>query len=52
MRMDLDFDPVGVVLTAQAGGGVSPPPAWVRDKNTPALWGRFIGERLRHGNLQ
>ena len=32
LRMDLDFDPVGVVLTAQAGGGASPPEAWVSDK--------------------
>ena len=32
--MDLDFDPVGVVLTAQAGGGASPPKAWVSEKKT------------------
>ena len=35
MSMDLDFDPVGVVLTAQAGGGASPPPAWVSEKKRP-----------------
>ena len=35
MRMDLDFDPVGVVLTAQACGGASPPQAWGSDKKTP-----------------
>ena len=31
----MDFDPVGVVLTAQAGGGASPPPAWVSNPITP-----------------
>ena len=35
VRMDLDFDPEGVVLTAQAGGGASPPQAWASDKNHP-----------------
>ena len=35
MRMDLDFDPIGVVLTAQAGGDASPPEAWVSDKKPP-----------------
>ena len=37
VRMDLDFDPGGVVLTAQAGGGASPPQAWVQSNHTPAL---------------
>ena len=36
IRMDLDFDPVGVVLTAQGGGGDSPPPPWaVSEKKHP-----------------